>query len=108
MPRGGKRPGAGRKPKPKVEPVLHMQSESEAEVERLVQGVSRDPLEFLLDVMQGKVRPSPDQLKAAVAATQYVHTKKGEGGKKDAAKDAAVEVAKGRFRSGAPPLRAVK
>jgi hypothetical protein len=37
-----------------------------------------------------------------------VHTKKGEGGKQDAAKDAAVEAAAGRFRPKPPPLRAVK
>jgi phage terminase small subunit len=103
MPRGGKRPGAGRKPKPKVEPAVQIETPAGDGAE-----VSRDPLEFLLDVMQGKARPSPDQLKAAIAATQYVHTKKGEGGKKDAAKEAAVEAAAGRFRPGAPPLRAVK
>lgn len=62
----------------------------------------RDPLEFLLDVMQGKIEPSPDQLKAAIAATQYVHMKKGDGGKKEAEKDAAKKVAN-KFAVATPP-----
>jgi phage terminase small subunit len=90
---GGARVGAGRKPRAK--PVG-------------VDSPERDPLEFLLDVMQGKVHPSPDQLKAAIAATQYTHAKRGEGGKKEAKQDAAVEAAAGRFRPKPPPLRAVK
>jgi phage terminase small subunit len=95
---GGKRPGAGRKPRT-----------AEATPEKAGdRKPTRDPLEYLLDVMQGLVTPTVDQLKAAIAATQYVHTKKGEGGKKDAAKEAAQEVATGRFKSKPPPLRAVK
>ena len=84
---GGAREGAGRKPAPKPEPVS-------------VEG--RDPLDFLLDVMQGTIDPTPSQLKAAIAATQYVHTKKGEGGKKEQ-RQADAETVAGRFSAGAPP-----
>jgi phage terminase small subunit len=90
---GGYREGAGRKPAPKPEPVS-------------VEG--RDPLDFLLDVMQGTIDPTPSQLKAAIAATQYVHTKKGEGGKKEQ-RQADAEGVAGRFNAAKPPpkLRAV-
>lgn len=76
---GGSRPGAGRKPKPP-----HVTGE-------------RDPLEFLLDVMQGKVAANAAQVKAAIAAAPYVHPKKGEGGKKEKAADAAKKAADGKF-----------
>lgn len=55
----------------------------------------RDPLEFLLDVMQGRIKPTPEQLSAARAAAQYVHVKKGDGGKKEEQADAAAKVAAG-------------
>jgi phage terminase small subunit len=61
-----------------------------------------DPLAFLIDVMKGIIEPSPDQLKAAIAAAQYVHIKAGDGGKKDAQKDAAKKVAN-KFAVTAPP-----
>lgn len=82
---GGKREGAGRKPKAPGSTV------------------TRDPLQFLLDVMQGKVDPSPAQLKAAQAAAQYVHAKKGEGGKKEAKGDAAKAAGAGRFAPASGP-----
>ncbi len=66
-----------------------------------------DPLAFLLDVMQGKIDPSPSQLKAAIAATQYVHAKVGDGGKKDVKADKAKQAAKGKFAAASPPLRVV-
>lgn len=67
---GGARPGAGRKPSigsgfaaagnpPKVR--------------------TRDPLKFLLQVMQGKVRPTRMQLKAARVAVAYMHGKPAAG-----------------------------
>lgn len=87
---GGARPGSG--PKKKApEAVAH-----------------RDPLQFLIDVMQGLTDPSPSQLKAAIAATQYVHAKKGEGGKKDERGEAAKKAATGKFAAAAPPLKLVR
>lgn len=82
---GGAREGAGRKPK-------------DADCVAV-----RDPLEFLLDVMQGKIEPSPNQLKAAQAAAQYVHCKKGEGGKKNAKGDAAKTAGEGKFAPASGP-----
>lgn len=82
---GGKREGAGRKAKT---PDTN---------------ATRDPLEFLLDVQQGLVDPTPAQLKAAIAATQYVHAKKGEGGKKDAKGDAAKAAGAGKFAPASGP-----
>lgn len=93
--RGGSRPGAGRKPKERP-PITDLG------------GV--DPLDFLLGVMRGQIQPSHEQLRAAVAAAQYVHMKKGDGGKKEEKGDAAKRVAEGgRFSPSAPPkLVAVK
>ena len=72
---GGARPGAGRPPKPKAEPVAY---------------AGRDPLEFLLDVMEGKYQPTEMQLRAALAAVQYEHPKAATG-KKPAAQAKAAE-----------------
>ena len=55
------------------------------------------PLEFLKAVMVGQIEASATQVRAAVAAAQYVHVKKGEGGKKEAKEAAASEAGKGRF-----------
>lgn len=85
---GGARPGAGRKPSNPPAPTEPTDA--------------RDPLQFLLDVMQGKLEPSPDQLKAGIAAAQYVHIKAGDGGKKDAQKEAAKKVAN-KFAAATPP-----
>ena len=85
---GGARPGAGRPPKEPPKPAEPTDK--------------RDPLEFLLDVMQGKLEPSPDQLKAAIAATQYLHAKKGEGGKKDEELAAAKKVSS-KYAVSTPP-----
>jgi phage terminase small subunit len=84
---GGARPGAGRPKKEETETVVVNE---------------RDPLQFLLDVMQGLIEPTPSQLKAAQAAAQYVHAKKGEGGKKEQKQEAANKVAS-RFAPAAPP-----
>lgn len=56
---GGARPGAGR-PKKEVElPAQPAQTDE------------RDPVKFLLDVMQGVVEANSTQLRAAIAAAQY-------------------------------------
>lgn len=86
---GGARPGAGR---PKTKPFVTAE---------------RDPLEFLLDVMQGEIEPSPSQLKAAISAAAYTHAKVGEGGKKEKAQERAEETAQGKFAPIRAPLRAV-
>lgn len=60
-------------------------------------------LTLLQDIALGRV---PDataiQVRAAVAAVQYTHAKKGEGGKKEQQAEAAKKVAS-KFSSSAPP-----
>ena len=59
-------------------------------------------LELLQRVALGLVDASPIQVRAAIAAVQYTHAKKGEGGKKKARQDQAERVAS-KFAAAAPP-----
>lgn len=89
---GGKRPGAGRKPAPKAPPKPPAQCDD------------ADMLEFLQNVARGLTDATPLQVRAAIAAVQYTHTKKGDGGKKEAAAEAAKKAAQGgRFAVGSAP-----
>jgi phage terminase small subunit len=88
---GGARPGAGRKPQPQ-----------EAKVTIVTTG-RQTPLEFLLDVMNDNEVDDKLRLEAAKTAAQYVHAKKGEGGKKDEKQDAADKARAGKFAPSAPP-----
>nr|WP_236598803.1 hypothetical protein [Ramlibacter monticola] len=63
----------------------------------------RDMLQLLQDVALGKVEASSLQVRAAIAAVQYTHTKKGDGGKKEEAAGRAKQAAGGRFAAAAPP-----
>lgn len=85
---GGARPGAGRKPAPKKEPV------PQGDV---------DMLELLQKVALGLTDATPLQVRAAIAAVQYTHTKRHDGGKKEETADKARKVAQGRFAPAAPP-----
>ena len=92
---GGARPGAGRKPKPRsasapVAPVVIEQGE-------------RDMLKLLQDVALGIVDATPIQVRAAIAAVQYTHTKRADGGKKEEQAEKAKKVAGGKFAAAAPP-----
>jgi hypothetical protein len=60
-------------------------------------------LQLLKDIATGKIEASPTQVKAAIAAVQYTHAKKGEGGKKDQRQEDAQDVAASRFKPSAPP-----
>lgn len=69
------------------------------EIERAKSGQlvpSRDPLQFLLDVAQGLIDPTNTQLKAAIAAAQYLHPRP-RTGKKGQQHAAAGTAAAGRF-----------
>ena len=55
-----------------------------------------DPRPALEQVALGLLEPSPAQMKALIALMPYVHTKRGEGGKKEQRQEAAQKVA-GRF-----------
>ena len=101
---GGARPGAGRKPKQKVEaPTLP--AAPPAAAEPAVDVSKLNMLELLQMVALGKVQASGLQVRAAIAAVQYTHTKRGDGGKKDAADDAAKKAAGagGKFSAAPPP-----
>ena len=91
---GGARPGAGRKPAPRPEPIP-------------VTG-DGDMLSLLQSVALGLVDATPLQVRAAIAAVQYTHAKKGEGGKKDEQADRAKRAAGGKFAPAAPPLKLVR
>lgn len=88
---GGARAGAGRKPKPQPEVQLLPQM---------------DMLQMLQDVALGRVDASPLQVRAAIAAVQYTHAKKGEGGKKEE-KQASAEKVAGKFGARPAPLKLV-
>ena len=60
------------------------------------------PLDFLLEVMRDASEDVRLRIQAAQLAAPYVHTKKGDVGKKEQQKEAAGKVA-GRFSAGAPP-----
>ena len=67
----------------------------------------KDPLEFLLAVMDDESADPKLRVHAAVVAAQYVHAKKGDSGKKDERQAAAQKAGKGKFASGQPPKLAV-
>ena len=92
---GGARPGAGRKPKPPTTIA--------PETAGAVDGQPFDPRPTLELVALGHMEVSPAQLKALTALLPYVHSKKGEGGKKDQRADAAKKANVGRFTPAAPP-----
>ncbi|MFT0167495.1 hypothetical protein ACLKMY_00505 [Paraburkholderia mimosarum] len=114
--RGGARSGAGRKPKAKSEqaaqpkiPAIEESLEPQAHggalkrrKERPVEISERDMLTLLQDVALGRIEASGLRVRAAIAAVQYTHVKKGDGGKKDEQAEKAKRVAS-RFTPGAPP-----
>jgi phage terminase small subunit len=93
---GGARSGAGRKPKAKIPPPPPVQIEE------------RSMLELLQDVALGRVEATALQVRAAIAAVQYTHAKKGEGGKKDEVADKAKKAGSGKFKSAPAPLKLVQ
>lgn len=114
---GGARPGAGRKKKPSAPKKSANEALSAVEVgldaqahggklkrskARTAEISERDMLTLLKDIALGRVPANNIQVRAAIAAVQYTHIKKGEGGKKDAKNDAAEKVA-GRFGPRQPP-----
>lgn len=90
---GGARPGAGRKPKPRQMPAV---------------SPGMDMLSFLQDVAMGLIDATPTQVKAAVAAVQYTHAKRGDGGKREEVVERSKKAATGKFAPAAPPLRVVR
>jgi phage terminase small subunit len=104
---GGARPGAGRKPKPKTDESPNLSAEGVESIDPLSQPVKREPLEFLELVMNDPTAPLKDRIRAGVAAAQYRHTKRGDGGKKEEQAGKAEKAAGGRFGPRKPPLSVV-
>ncbi|MDQ0040828.1 terminase small subunit [Variovorax boronicumulans] len=116
MPRGGARPGAGRKPsKPKAEKAPKVDKDGfktdESWPFRQVRPPeppppadlsALTPLDYLLEVMRDDQEDRSRRMQAASLAAPYCHSKKGEGGKKEERSEAAKRVA-GRFAPAAPP-----
>ena len=63
----------------------------------------RDMLKLLQDVALGIVEATPIQVRAAIAAVQYTHTKRADGGKKEEQAEKAKRVSGGKFAASAPP-----
>ncbi|WP_206148746.1 hypothetical protein [Burkholderia sp. Tr-20390] len=59
-------------------------------------------LQLLQDIALGRVEATAIQVRAAIAAVQYTHPKKGETGKKERSDEAAKKAAS-RFAPAAPP-----
>jgi len=68
----------------------------------------RDPKDFLLAVMNDLGSEPKLRVDAAKALMPFVHQRKGEGGKKEQAKEKAAQVAAGRFGTRKGPLQSVK
>ena len=66
-----------------------------------------DMLKLLQDVALGKVEATPLQVRAAIAAVQYTHTRTKDGGKKEAKRQAAEGAVSGKFAQNAPPKLSV-
>lgn len=60
-------------------------------------------LQLLKDIALGRVEANAMQVRAAVAAVQYTHTKKGDGGKKEEDAEKAKKAGTGKFGASAPP-----
>jgi hypothetical protein len=117
---GGARPGAGRKPKapaaksankpaakkPALQTKLEPQPRGGAQKRSKsvpVEIPEADMLTLLKDIALGRTEASAGQIRAAIAAVQYTHTKKGDGGKKDEDQEKARKAAGGKFAPAAPP-----
>lgn len=91
---GGVRAGAGRKSvkpeKPAAPPIPEC-----------------DMLTLLQDVALGRVEANNLQVRAAIAAVQYTHTKTKDGGKKDAKDEAAKKAGVGKFGRSSAPMKLV-
>lgn len=123
MARGGYRPGSGpkkgakyrprkttaegaakaRPPKTETPPEVPADIEAEAKLE------NKDPLTYMLDVMNSPGAEKERRDRMAIAAAPFVHSRKGEGkGKKEEKADRAKQAGAGKFAPSKPPLALVK
>lgn len=112
MARGGYRPGAGRPPgttKGQDEGItgsIHDENGGEP-CSADLEGVERSPLDYMLAVMNDTTADPSRRDRMAIAAAPFVHGKIPEGGKKNAAQDAAKDVSAGKFKAAEPPKLAL-
>jgi phage terminase small subunit len=111
---GGARPGAGRKPKVAAEKSANAAVETKLEPQARGGALKRkravpveiepcDMLTLLQKIALGQIDASAGQIRAAIAAVQYTHTKKGDGGKKEGDAEKAKKAGAGKFAPAAPP-----
>lgn len=84
---------------PSPQPLPH---DAEVEIGNLT------PLEYALRVMNDPREAKERRDRLCVAAMPFVHVKKGEGGKREAAAEKAEKLSTGKFAAAPAPLRAVK
>lgn len=89
---GGARAGAGRKPK---EPKIACDKIGATE--------NQEPLAFLLSVQNDASVDPALRVRAAIAAAQYVHIKRADGGKKEEQAGKAKAAGGGKFSTPTPP-----
>lgn len=70
--------------------------------------VTDEPLTFLLAVQNDGTIDIRQRVRAAIAAAQYKHTKRGDGGKKDDDAARAKKAAGGKFAPASAPLKLVR
>ena len=103
---GGARLGAGRKPRAKPTESANPRPLKESAPAQLP--VTDEPLTFLLAVQNSALVDIKTRVRAAIAAAQYKHAKRGEGGKRDEAADRAKRAGAGKFAPPQPPRLVVK
>jgi phage terminase small subunit len=97
---GGARQGAGRPKKASQEaPEAAPKPKNSNKSSRTKQ----DPLDFLMAVVNDPLASPALRVRAAIAAAQYKHTKRHDGGKKDEVGDKAKKAGSGRFSPAKPP-----
>lgn len=93
---------------PEVVKELARLKKGRAQAEKAAGGGQQEPLDFLLTMMRDALADPKLRVRAAIAAAQYRHTKRHDGGKKEEAGEKAGKAAKGRFGvRKAPTLKVV-
>lgn len=116
---GGARPGAGRKPAPKLHALAKIVVAQAAEVAAQGAGVSQptppaepivieDPMQWLLAAMKNPALDDKLRIDAAKALLPFLHAKKADAGVKDEKAERAKKAGAGKFAAAAAPLRMVK
>ena len=102
---GGARPNAGRKKIVKAikQPATQDGKSNGGDEIYSDPFQTKDALEYLMHVVNNPAEETKERVRAAIAAVQYQHIKKGDGGVKDAKAEAAKKAGSGVFAPSAPP-----